>query len=107
MPTAVTLEYEQKLIQVVRKLPPERAFEVLDFARFLEFQISHNRDDEPMDEDASEEDIAAENARWDALLATDESQRLLEKIADDAWAAIQAGQSKPMVFTEDGDIVPA
>ncbi len=46
------------------------------------------------------------DARWDALLATDESQRLLEKMADEAWAEIQAGLARPMIFTEDGEIAP-
>lgn len=52
------------------------------------------------------EEIALENARWDALLATDESQRLLEKMADEAWAEIQAGHASLMAFTEDGEICP-
>lgn len=47
---------------------------------------------------------AQESAQWDALLATDESQRLLEKMADTALADIQAGRARPMVFTVDGEI---
>ena len=34
-----TAEYEHKLIGIVRRLPPERVSEVIDFAHFLEFQI--------------------------------------------------------------------
>ena len=96
--------YEQELIRVVRRLPPERVSQVVDFARFLEFQVIKTGDDDLLDEDQSESE--AEIAQWDALLATDESQRLLEKMADEAWAEIQAGQAKPMVFTEDGEIAP-
>ena len=44
------------------------------------------------------------DARWDALLATDASQRLLEKLADEGLAEIEAGKSSPMIFTEDGEI---
>ena len=51
-----------------------------------------------------EAEIAAENAQWDALVATDESQRLLEKMADEAWLEIQAGQARPMIFTEPGEL---
>ncbi len=106
--------YEQELIRVVRRLPPERVSQVVDFARFLEFQVIKTGDDDLLDEGESaaesaaksEVESAAENAQWDALLATDESQRLLEKMADEAWAEIQAGQAKPMVFTEDGEIAP-
>jgi hypothetical protein len=105
METQVTLqEYEKKLIAIVRRLPLERVFQVIDFAQFLEFQTTKTY--ELLDEDESEEEIAAENARWDALLATDESQRLLERMADEAWAEIQAGHAVPMVFTEDGEIAP-
>jgi hypothetical protein len=96
--------YERELIKIVRRLPPERVSQVIDFAQFLEFQITKTYDDDLLDE--NEEEIAAENARWDALLATDESQRLLEKMADEARAEIQAGRARPMVFTEDGEIAP-
>lgn len=99
-------EYEQKLIGIVRRLPPERVSEVIDFAQFLELQITKTYDDYLLDEDESREEIAIENAQWDALLATDESQRLLEKMADEALADIQAGRARPMVFTEDGEIAP-
>jgi hypothetical protein len=51
-------------------------------------------------------EIDAADAEWKALLATEESQQLLEKMADEAWAQIQDGQAKPMVLTEDGEIVP-
>jgi hypothetical protein len=96
--------YEQKLVGIARRLTPERASELLDFAQFLEFQLAKTHSIETLEEDASEADIAAENAQWDTLLATEESQRLLEKMADEAWAQIQAGQAKPMIFTEDGEI---
>jgi hypothetical protein len=52
-------------------------------------------------------EYSEDDARWDALLATEESQRLLEKLADEALSEVKAGQARPMVFTEDGDIVPA
>lgn len=58
------------------------------------------------DEDESAEEIAAEDERWDALLATDESQRMLEKMADEALAEIQSGRARPRVFAEDGEITP-
>lgn len=87
---------EQELIEIVRRLPPERVAQVIDFAQFLESRMRQAHDAEP----------AGENARWDALLATDESQRLLEKLADEALADIQAGRASPIVLTEDGEIAP-
>jgi len=58
------------------------------------------------DEDESAEEITAEDERWDALLATDESQRMLEEMADEAWTEIQSGRARPMIFAEDGEIIP-
>jgi hypothetical protein len=96
--TAQAEKYERALIQIVRRLPPERASEVLDFAQFLEFQAARTGE--------GDEAYAEDDARWDALLATAESQRLLEKMADEALSEIEAGQARPMVFAEDGEIVP-
>ena len=96
--TVQTEEHEKALLQIVRRLPPGRVSEVLDFAQFLEFQTAK----------AGEEDTECmeDDARWDALLATEESQRLLEKLADEALAEIEAGQGRPMAFAEDGEILP-
>lgn len=97
---------EQKLVEIVRRLPPERVAQVIDFARFLESQTRKSNGGDLLDEEEGHEEIAVENARWDALLATNESQRLLEKLADEALADIQAGRARPIVFTDDGEIAP-
>ncbi len=39
-------------------------------------------------------------------MANDDSQRLLEKLADDALVDIKAGRAKRIVFTEDGEMDP-
>jgi hypothetical protein len=89
---------ERALIHTVRRLLPERASEVLDFALFLEVQEARAGGGEP--------EYTEDDARWDALLATEASQRLLEKLADEALAEIEAGKARPMVFAEDGEIAP-
>lgn len=102
MNTVISSDYERILINIVRVLPPNRAELLVDFARFLEAQILTV-------ELIQEEDIAeieADNARWDALLATDEAQVLLEKLADEALAEHQAGKTKPMAFNDEGRIMP-
>lgn len=104
--TSKIKEYEQRLLGIVRRLPLERVFQVIDFAHFLELQITKTHDGDLLDEDESEEEIAVENAQWDALLATDESQCLLNNMADEALEYIQAGRARPMVFTEEGEIAP-
>lgn len=99
-------KYEHQLIGIVHRLPPERVSQVIDFAQFLEFQIAGTQGMDWLDKDESDEAIKQDNARWDALLATDESQHLLERMADEALAEIQAGHARPMVFTEEGAIAP-
>ncbi len=94
-------KYEKQLLRIVHRLPPDRVAQVIDFAAFLESRLKTKTEEI---EDENEEAIAAENARWDALLATDESQRLLEKLADQAEQDIKAGKAREMKFTEDGEI---
>jgi len=105
VPTNLQIEtHEQKLVGIVRRLPLERVSQVIDFAQFLESQsIETSGDDLPSEDEKA---IMAENARWDALLATDESQRLLEELADAALADIQAGHARPMVLPAEGEIAP-
>ena len=102
MDTAVHQDYERTLIKIVRVLPPKRVEQLVDFARFLEAQLLS-------EELIQEEDMAeveADNARWDALLATDEAQALLEKLAEEALAEHRAGNTKPIAFSDEGRIVP-
>ncbi|MCA9973447.1 MAG: hypothetical protein KC425_24675 [Anaerolineales bacterium] len=60
-----------------------------DFARFLEAQALSAE----LLHAESAADIAVDNEAWDALLASDEGQDLLDKLADEALAAHQAGKS--------------
>lgn len=102
MDAVTSQDYEQILINTVRTLPPNRAEQLVDFARFLEAQIL-------MEELLQEENIAeieADNAAWDKLLATDESQILLEKMASEALAEHRAGKTKPIAFNTEGQITP-
>ncbi len=87
-------DYEQALIDIVRVLPPNRAEQLVEFARFLEGQILA---DAMFGEETAEE-VEADNARWDALLDSDESQALLEKMASEALAAHRAGLTKPIMI---------
>jgi len=93
---------EQILVELARTLPPERVAQLVDFARFLEGQAL-------MEELASAESpagIDAENAKWDALLATEEAQDMLDRLADEALEEHEAGQTRPMRFADEGRIVP-
>lgn len=102
MHTAVNQDHEQVLIDILRVLPSNRVKQLIEFARFLEAQILS--EELIQGEDMAE--IEADNAHWDALLATDESQDLLEKLAEEALAERRAGKTKPMTFNDEGQIVP-
>jgi hypothetical protein len=93
--------YEQELIHIVQKLPLDRLLQVLDFARYIR---SRNIEASGFpNSDESEEDIIADEARWDAQFAT--TQKGLKKMADKVRADIRAGRTMPMRFTDDGRIV--
>jgi hypothetical protein len=62
--------------------------------------------DAEMMPDETEEEIEADNARWDALMATEASQLLLERLAEEALKEYREGRTRPMIFTPDGRIVP-
>ena len=51
-------------------------------------------------------EIDADNEKWEALMATDESQALLDKMAVEALAEHRAGKTTSMAFTNKGRIVP-
>ena len=95
--TVQTEEYERALIQIIRRLPSERVSGVLDFAQFLELQT--------VKVGTGDQDYTEDDARPDALLATEESQRLLEKMADEALSEIEAGQARPLTLEHD-DMLP-
>jgi len=95
--------YEQALISIVRTLPVERIVQILDFARYIQSQTIE--DFGFLDDDETEEEILADEARWDAQFAA--TQDGLKKMADKVRADIRAGRTRPMVFTKDGRIAKA
>jgi dTDP-glucose pyrophosphorylase len=97
--------YEQQLIRIIRRLPDDRISQVVDFAKFLEFEI-RDVSNNLINQNETEEEIAQENNQWDTLLARDDAQRLLEKMADEALSEINAGHAKPMIFNQNGQIEP-
>ena len=100
--TDINQKQEKILIKIIRNLPPSRVDELLDFARFLESQILAEKlaQGEDLDE------IEANNDRWDALLVTDDSQKMLEILAEEALNEHRLGKTKPMRFSNKGRIIP-
>jgi hypothetical protein len=86
-------EYEERLVGIVRRLPPERVIQLVDFARFLDAE--------------SEEEIEASQAHWDELLAEPEAKRKLRNMAREALEDYRSGQATDIKVTEDGGLGPA
>jgi len=91
MDTTTFSKNEQELLKVMRRLPAERVSQLVEFAEFLEFQMRRQVEEDWSADDHNDEMDTAD-AKWDLLLATEESQKLLEEMADEAWSQIQAGQ---------------
>ncbi|HAS50651.1 MAG TPA: hypothetical protein DCS21_02440 [Gammaproteobacteria bacterium] len=97
-PTAINQNQEQILIRIMRTLPVSRVDELLDFARFLESQILT----EKLAQGEGLTEIEADNDRWDKLLTTDESQKILERLAEEALNEHRSGKTKPMRLSDKG-----
>ena len=96
--TSLEREREQLLLGIVRALPPERVEQLVDFARFLEAQILS----EELAKDETISEVEADNARWDALLETEEGQAVLENLAAEALSEHRAGKTKKMHINDEG-----
>ncbi len=96
------VDYEETLINILHTLPVERAEQVVDFAQFLQWQELARRG--ILHADETEEEVLADNQRWDATFAT--SRDKLRKLAREAREDIRAGRTMDMIFTDDGKIVP-
>jgi len=85
-------EYEDRLVGIVRRLPPERVIQLVDFARFLEAE--------------SEEEIETSQANWDKVLVKPKARRKLRDMAREALNDYHTGQATDINVTEDGRLAP-
>jgi len=95
------LASEQIILEILRTLPAERVAQVIDFARFLQWQTLP---DVPTIEEESAEEVQCDNEQWDRTFAT--SRATLRQLAQEARKEIEAGETQEMIFTADGRIVP-
>lgn len=94
--------YEQTLLAIIRTLPAERVLQILDYARYIQSQVSEDFD--LLEADETEGEILADEALWDEQFAA--TQEGLKKMAERVRAEIRAGNTQKMVFTKDGRIEP-
>ena len=102
-----TMGYERTLLGIVHRLPPERIFQLVDFARFLEFQTTKSYDDGLNEEGTeTEEEIRASEAKWDQLFAKPKAKRVMREMAREALEDYRAGRTTEITITEDGRLAP-
>lgn len=90
--------FEQALLKTVRALPPHRATQVLDFARWLQTQPEA---EELLDDPMTEDELEAEEKAWEqAYLAKRDNFRAM---AHQALSALDAGETLEMV-SENGKL---
>ncbi len=97
---------EKVLLALVRRIPPERVEQIIDFARFVQLRIDRPDFDSLILEDQVEEDRSSE-ASWDKLFARPEAQSLMEEMALQALAEHDAGLTQDMEFDESGNLLTA
>lgn len=85
------------LLNILQALPPQKAEQLINFARFLEAQ---QLDEELLAE--SEADIMQDNEAWDALVTSEKSQILLAQLAREALG----NDVHEMSFDQEGRIIP-
>lgn len=87
--------YEQLVLRIMRRLPAYRVLELVDFARFLEKQVTQQ-----------EEDATTEDA-WGRVLAKPAAKQLLREMAREAREDYQAGRTTEIQVTDQGELGPA
>ena len=95
---------EFQIMTIAQSLPPQGKSQVLAFARFLASETLWTTDLDLLEKLGIEDVYTEAEARWDELLASEEGQLALDKLADEALAEIRAGNAKSIIFTEDGEI---
>ena len=87
--------YEQQILTIMRRLPPYRLLELVDFARFLDVQTGH-----PTEVNVIED-------AWEQLLVKPAAKRTLRDMAQEARADYHAGRTPDIKITEQGELAPA
>jgi len=94
-----------ELLAIARRLPPERVSQLLDFARFIDFQATRGSDS--WLEEETEDEMRASDERWEQLFARPEAKRVMRAMAREAREDYLAGRTTAITLTNDGRLAPA
>jgi len=95
--------YEQAVIDIMRNLPSDRVLQLVDFARFLEFQVAHENGDDAL----NDEEFQASQEKWETLFANPKSRRVMREMAHEALEDYRAGRTTNIAISKDGRLEPA
>jgi hypothetical protein len=90
--------FEQALITIVRTLPPRRAAQVLDFARWLQTQPAP---DKKFEEELTPDELEREEKAWEQVYMANRDH--FREMAREALKDLEAGETLEMVI-ENGKI---
>lgn len=87
---------EYTVINIIRRLPPDKITQLVDFAKFLESEYVRKNEDKTETEE-----------KWNKLFAEPESKRLMREMAKEAREDYYGGNATDISVTEDGRLAPA
>ncbi|RLE37100.1 hypothetical protein DRJ17_07260 [Candidatus Woesearchaeota archaeon] len=93
--------YEQTVISIMRRLPPEHVVQLVNFAYFLELQNTQEY------KKWLKEGPEAGEEKWEKLFAKPEARRVMREMAREAREEYRAGRTTDIEITEDGLLTPA
>lgn len=97
---------EQTVIDIMRKLPPGRSSELLDFAEFLNQREAKNNLKSPDEQLLTEAEVSPNDKKWDNLFAKSEAKDVMRELADEASEDYRAGRTTNIGVTKDGRLAP-
>lgn len=92
---------EQELIYLIQHLPIHRVSQLIDYARYIQYQSQVSISGE---EEESEEAVLADEALWEAEFAA--SQNGLQRMAEQAREQVRSGNFASIRFTQEGKMAP-
>jgi len=98
--------YEHTVINIIRKLSPEHAMQLVNFARFLEFQIVHKNNEEWLDTEKIDTQVNSDE-KWDELFHSPKAQHVMSEMAKGALEDYYSGKATDIKITTDGRLAPS
>jgi hypothetical protein len=97
---------EQKLIDIIRRLPTGCVSQRIEFAKFLDFKRTYGNDENVVNHGAELREEGKKDP-WDTLLTQPAAKSRLRELAQEALAEEMNGHTTEIIVTKDGRQAPA